>query len=65
MSATDEYLSLRELADLLRVPRKTIYGLRYRGEAPPAVRVGRELRFRLSAVEEWIAARTDNGGRAA
>lgn len=55
-------LTLTELAERLNVTPKVIYGLRYRGEAPPAIRVGRELRFAVDDVERWERARLDNGG---
>ena len=56
------YMDCQGLADRWKVPVATVYGLRYRGEAPPAIRVGRELRWRLEDVEAWEAARRDNGG---
>ena len=49
------------LADRWNVPVQTIYGLRYRGDSPPAIRVGRELRWRLEDVEAWEAGRRDDG----
>jgi excisionase family DNA binding protein len=55
-------LTLTELAERLNVSAKVIYGLRYRGEAPPAIRCGRELRFALEDVEAWETARKDKGG---
>lgn len=59
---SEKMLTLNDLADRLNVTPKVVYGLRYRGEAPPAIRVGRELRFRLIDVEAWEHARRDNGG---
>lgn len=53
-----QLLTVAELAELLRVTPATIYGLRYRGDAPPAVRIGRELRFDPAAVHAWLAGRT-------
>jgi excisionase family DNA binding protein len=58
----DHLLTLNELADRLNVSAKVVYGLRYRNDAPPAIRVGRELRFRVADVEAWENARRDNGG---
>jgi excisionase family DNA binding protein len=52
-------LTVRELADLLRVPVKTIYTWRYKGIGPPAVPVGRYLRFRVEDVAAWLDARVD------
>ena len=31
------------------------YSMRYRGEGPPAYRVGRRLMFRWSEVEQWLS----------
>jgi excisionase family DNA binding protein len=55
----DELLTLDELAAYLKKPKGTIYGWRYRGEGPPATSVGRELRFRRSGVDAWLAAHTE------
>lgn len=48
-------LTARELADYLRVPVNTVHKWRYRGEGPPAHKVGHQLRFRLAEVDAWIA----------
>jgi predicted DNA-binding transcriptional regulator AlpA len=39
-------LTVQELADLLQIPAKTIYTWRYRRIGPPAVPMGKYLRFR-------------------
>ena len=52
-------LTVRELADLLQVPVKTIYTWRYKGIGPPAVPLGRYLRFRAEDVAAWLDARVD------
>lgn len=57
-----EYLDVGALAARWSTKPKVIYGLRYRGEAPPAIRVGRELRFRVTDVEAWESQHRDNGG---
>ena len=51
-----------EVADLLGVPKTTIYGWRYRGEGPPGLRVGRHLRYRRRDLDHWIESRIDGGG---
>ena len=49
-------LTLAELAELLRVPHATIYARRYRGESlPPAIRIGKHLRFDQEDVRLWLA----------
>jgi excisionase family DNA binding protein len=51
-----EFLKAEELAELLRLNRKTIYEAASRGEIPGAIRVGRVLRFRRDAVLAWVFA---------
>ena len=48
-------LSPLELAGILGVPVTTIYGWRGRGYGPPAIRVGKHLRWRPEEVEAWLA----------
>lgn len=55
--ATEPELSTKDLALRWGMSVPTIHHLRHRGEAPPAILVGRELRFRLSDVEGWERAR--------
>ena len=50
----DRLWTTRELADYLMKPLGTLYGWRYRGEGPPAIKVGRELRYRESDVQDWL-----------
>jgi excisionase family DNA binding protein len=59
--ASQRMLKVGELAERLNVSPKVIYGLRYRSDGPPAIRVGRELRFRVEDVEQWEASRRDDG----
>ncbi len=47
----------RELAAFLGVPVKTLYQWRYVGEGPPAIRVGKHLRYRWEEVEAWLETR--------
>ncbi len=47
----------RELAAFLGVPVKTLYEWRYRGDGPPAIRVGKHLRYRWDDVEAWLDSR--------
>lgn len=48
-------LTLSELAERLHVPAQTLYDLRSHGRGPRGFRVGRELRFRSSEIEAWLA----------
>ncbi|MCE7081555.1 helix-turn-helix domain-containing protein [Streptomyces sp. ST2-7A] len=50
----DRYLTPTELADLLSVPLETVRAWRRRRTGPPAVRVGKHLRYDPAAVRDWI-----------
>lgn len=55
-----EYLTVRQLADVLQVPVATVYRWRHLGEGPRGIRVsGRHVRFRRSDVEEFLRERED------
>jgi excisionase family DNA binding protein len=60
MFVTEELLTVDELASIFKLTRWTIYNLtrqRNRREgALPYLKIGRELRFRRSAVESWLIA---------
>ncbi len=57
-------LSPLELAEILGVPVTTIYAWRARGYGPPAIRVGKHLRWRPEEVEAWLIRRaSDVSGR--
>lgn len=53
-------LTIDELAELLRVPKATIYRWRSMGEGPRGYSVGRYIRFRWLDVEAWLAERADD-----
>ncbi len=55
--AADRLLSVKELADYLEVPVKTIYTWRHRSRGPKGFRVGKHLRFRWHDVQTWVADR--------
>jgi excisionase family DNA binding protein len=55
---TDPLLDANEAADLLRVPRSTLYEL-VRSRGLPHVRIGeRGLRFTRVDLQEWVAENT-------
>ncbi len=47
-------LNVVEVSQLLQVPVATIYRWRHRGEGPPAIRVGRHLRFDPGDLAYWL-----------
>ena len=51
----DPVLTLSQLAAQLGVTVQTLYDLRCQGRGPHGFRVGRELRFRVSEIDAWIA----------
>jgi excisionase family DNA binding protein len=56
MSTNDKLLKPAEVAAFLGVPKATLYAWRYRREGPPAVRVGRHLRYRRRDLDQWLEA---------
>lgn len=61
MPADDVLLTEAEVADLLRVSQRTVRRWRNEGTGPPALRVGRRIRYRRSAVEAWLDRRDQAG----
>jgi excisionase family DNA binding protein len=59
MDKSDRLMTLSDLSDMLGVPVATLYGWRHRGEGPQGYRIGRHVRYRRSAVEEWLRAQAD------
>lgn len=55
----ERFLSADEVADMLNVSRRTVERLTAERELP-AVRIGRSVRYKPSAVERFIAAHTHN-----
>ncbi|MBT4189054.1 MAG: helix-turn-helix domain-containing protein [Gemmatimonadales bacterium] len=50
-------LTSGEVAEILQIPRATLYHWRYDRTGPPVVKVGRHLRYRKSDLEMWIEER--------
>jgi predicted DNA-binding transcriptional regulator AlpA len=57
----DGLMSAADVSEYLDVPVATLHGWRHRGEGPPAMRVGRWLRYRESDVKAWIDQRAERG----
>ncbi len=56
-------LKADEVAEALQVPKPRVYELA-RQHALPAVRIGRQIRFRQEAIETWLATIEDHGAAA-
>ena len=52
----DRLLTPDDVSKVLQVPVKTLYRWRYHNTGPPAIRVGRHLRYRPRDVEEFVTA---------
>jgi len=51
-----EILSLNELSEYLKIPKSTLYKLSEANQIP-SFKVGKQLRFRKSAIDRWIMTR--------
>jgi len=56
---TDSILTIKEVAEYLKVNERTIYRLAASGELP-AFKVGNSWRFKQSELEYWITAQQSN-----
>ena len=61
MASQDDILTIPEVASLLKVAEKTVYGLAQKGDLP-AFKVGGQWRFRRTAIDTWIEVKTHAAG---
>ena len=61
MNANEKLLTTKELAKYLDVAVSTILLYRAEGTGPKYLKMGRLVRYRQTAVEEWLAAK--DGGQ--
>ncbi|MDC5696319.1 helix-turn-helix domain-containing protein [Intrasporangium calvum] len=52
-TSTPPLWTIHDVSTFLAVPVGTLYQWRHRGEGPPAMRLGRHLRFDPGAVKRW------------
>ena len=52
-------MTTEDVAQFLRVPVNTIYAWRSRDVGPPAIKVGRHLRWRREDVQRWLDEHAD------
>jgi excisionase family DNA binding protein len=50
----ERLLTPKEVGELLGVPVRTLYRWRYLGTGPRAIRIGKQLRYRLAQIEEYV-----------
>lgn len=53
MENQNEFLTIEELADMLKISTRTIRRILKRGDLP-AIRIGRQIRFNREAVNLWL-----------
>ncbi len=53
-----EFMTVEDVAEMLRINKSTVYRMAKAGRIP-ATRVGRQWRFRLSALEDFLDAGGD------
>lgn len=58
--AGDPLMTIDEVAEYLRVPVLTIRWLRQEGRFCPAVKVGRRLTWRRSAILAWVESQSES-----
>lgn len=60
----DEILTLKELAEYLKLTEKTAYRLAAEGRLP-GFKVGGSWRFKVSTIQDWIKKNTETGTKKA
>ena len=63
MDGEFELLTVREVADTMRVSTMTVYRL-IRSDALPAIRVGKHFRIRTRDLEDYLESQSTRGGDA-
>ena len=61
MASQDDIRTIPEVASLLKVAEKTVYGLAQKGDLP-AFKVGGQWRFLRTAIDTWIEVKTHAAG---
>lgn len=57
---SEDLLELEEIAEILKVARKTLLKWRYAGTGPPLVKYGKALKIRRAALDQWILEQENN-----
>jgi excisionase family DNA binding protein len=58
----DEIMTVKELAEYLKIAEKTAYRFAAEGKVP-GFKVGNAWRFRKQEIEHWIAKQSKSGGK--
>ncbi len=63
MDGEHSLLTVREVADAMRVSTMTVYRM-IRSEALPAIRIGKHFRIRTRDLEDYLESQSTRGGDA-
>lgn len=61
MDSKLELMSAKEVAEMLRVTRPTLYALMRNNDMPSGYRIGHKRLWALSEIEAWIQLQTKKG----
>lgn len=50
----DEWMTVSELAEWLKVPKPTIYAMNTQGTGPRRHKIGKQVRYRMRDIEKWL-----------
>lgn len=56
----DELLTMKEVADVIRVPVATLRYWRHLGTGPRSFRIGRSVRYWRTEVQHWLEQKTND-----
>lgn len=56
MNTTSPFITTKELADILRTTPNAVRVMRHRGQVPKGFRRGRNVLYRRTTVDAWLAA---------
>lgn len=59
----ERMLAPEEVSDLLSIEQRTLRSWRQAGTGPPAIRMGKYVRYPAAELEKWIAERTSESRR--
>ena len=62
LSGLEPLMSIEELSEYLNVPVRTLYDWRLAGKGPCAVHIGRQIRYFVTDVHEWLQQNREAAG---
>jgi len=62
-SAPEGFVRVRELANMMGISKRTLRRWEAFRQGPPKIKIGRQIYYRLEAVNEWLVSREQRRGR--